>query len=98
MERTARRNILVVAALGQTVFGVIAYADDKAAEPQEQAVFEAVGLQRDLPPQKLIADSVIPPAGAATGHPAEVFFRESALGLIYVDAQGKSLYAPSALA
>jgi predicted lipoprotein with Yx(FWY)xxD motif len=50
------------------------------------------GFHRDLPPTALVPDPSPPPPKASEGHPAEVQYRDSPLGLIYVDRQGKSLY------
>jgi predicted lipoprotein with Yx(FWY)xxD motif len=65
-------------------------ADQSSAAPALQSV--GTGLHRDLPPVQLVPDETRPPNGAAEGHPQEVAFRDSPLGLIYTDPQGRTLY------
>jgi predicted lipoprotein with Yx(FWY)xxD motif len=64
------------------------------AQPGEQRKYSSVGagLDRDLPPSQLIPDAQAAPAGAVGGHPAEVTFRDSPMGLIYTALDGRSLY------
>ena len=59
----------------------------------ENATTHETGLQRDLPPQRLVPFAGQVPPGAAGGYPPAVSVRASALGLIYVDAKGRTLYA-----
>jgi predicted lipoprotein with Yx(FWY)xxD motif len=62
--------------------------------PAQNAVARSIGSQQiDLPPAQLIRSHLATPAGASDGYPAGVTVAHSKLGLIYVDANGKTLYA-----